>query len=399
MSLRRRFLSLLALRWFATGLLMPVSLLLPLERGLTIAEVGLAMAAQGVLVILLEVPSGALADAWGRRPVFIASGLVAVAAYAATFVAQSVAAFALAWAISGVFRALDSGPLEAWFVDAERARDAADEVPRGLAAAGGVISVAIAAGSLVSAGLLRVLPGPVEDALAVPYLVAIGVVLVQVGCSWRFMDATAASARPTSAAWRGALASGVRVAFGPRLRLLSSAMALVGVAVAALEMFIPVRLAEFTPDASDAAAVLGVVSSAAWGVAALGALVTTRALRRLSPALLTPALFAVEALGLVAMAAATGVGILVAGYWLCYLVHTSSGATFNALVHERVDDAQRATALSVNSMAFLGTAAAGGVALGALADASSASAALVVGSAFMGVAALLVVAAVRPRQR
>ena len=80
MGVRGRFLLLLGLRWLATGLLMPVALLLPLERGLTIAEIGIAMAAQGIVVIVMEVPSGALADSWGRRPVFIASGVAAIAA-------------------------------------------------------------------------------------------------------------------------------------------------------------------------------------------------------------------------------------------------------------------------------------------------------------------------------
>lgn len=397
MSLRARFLSLLALRWLATGLLMPVSLLLPLERGLTVAEVALAMAAQGIVVIALEVPSGALTDAWGRRPVFIVSGLLAIAAYAVTFVAQSLAAFAVAWAISGVFRAMDSGPLEAWFVDAENARGAAREVPRGLAAAGGVISSAIAAGSLASAGLLWASPWGTEATLAAPYLAAIAVVVAQVVCARLLMDPARAEHAPTLGAWRDSLVAGVRVAFGSRLRLLSAAMALVGVGVAALELLMPVRLEEFSDDASSAASVLGVVSSAAWGLAALGAALTTRALRRVGPARLTPALFVVEGLGLVVMAAATGVGVLVAGYWLCYLVHTSSGAMYDSLVHDRVADAQRGTALSVASMAFLGAGAAGGVALGALTDAVNAPAALVVGAAAMGVAALLVTGAVRPR--
>ncbi|MBC9227367.1 MFS transporter [Aeromicrobium sp. 636] len=399
MTLRTRFLLLLALRWLATGLLLPVSLLLPLERGLTVAEVGLAMAAQGVVVLLCEVPSGALTDAWGRRPVFVASGVVAIAGYCVAFTAQSVLAFALAWAVLGLFRALDSGPLEAWFVDAEHARGAADEVPRGLAAAGGVISASLAAGALICAGLLRVSPWSAEATLAMPYLVAMGIVVVQIVCAWRLMDSVARSARPSGAAWRASLVSGVRVAFGRHLRLLSASMVLVGLGVAALELFMPVRLTEFSAGASSAASRLGVVSSAAWGLAALGAAITTRLLNSVGPAVLTPTLFVVEGLGLVAMAAATGVGILVAGYWLCYLVHTSSGAMYNSLVHRRVDDAQRGTALSVASMAFLGAGAAGGVGLGALGEATSASWALATGACFMIAAAVLVVAAVRRPQR
>ena len=81
MSLRARYLSLLALRWFATCLIIPVATLLPLERGLSLAELGLAFAAQGVVVLLLEVPSVALTDAWGRRPVLLASSGVPVMAH------------------------------------------------------------------------------------------------------------------------------------------------------------------------------------------------------------------------------------------------------------------------------------------------------------------------------
>ena len=398
MGVRGRFLLLLGLRWLATGLLMPVALLLPLERGLTIAEIGIAMAAQGIVVILMEVPSGALADSWGRRPVFIASGVAAIVAYALTLAAQSVLAFALAWAVSGLFRALDSGALESWFVDAENARGASTEVPSALATAGGVISAAIAIGSLISAGLLYVLPWSAGDSLAVPYVLAIGIVVVQVVVARALMEPVAHAEPTTASAWRDALASGVRVAFGRRLRLLTAAMLLCGVAVAGLEMLMPVRLAEFSTDTSAAGSVLGVVSSIAWGLAALGATVVSRVLREVSPGVVAPVLAAAEALGLAVMAIAGGPVALVAGFWLCYLVHTSFGAAYNALVHDRVTEAHRATALSVTSMAFLGSASAGGVVLGIVAQELSAAWALVASSAVLLLAAGLVAVTAWPRR-
>ncbi|WP_286927676.1 MULTISPECIES: MFS transporter [Aeromicrobium] len=397
MGVRGRFLLLLGLRWLATGLLMPVALLLPLERGLTIAEIGIAMAAQGIVVIVMEVPSGALADSWGRRPVFIASGVAAIAAYALTLAAQSVLAFALAWGVSGLFRALDSGALESWFVDAENARGAADEVPSALATAGGVISAAIAIGSLLSAGLLYVSPWSAGDSLAVPYVLAIGIVVVQVVAARLLMEPVARTEPTTAAAWRHTLATGVRVAFGRRLRLLTAAMLLCGVAVAGLEMLMPVRLAEFSTDTSAAGSVLGVVSSIAWGLAALGATVASRVLREVGPGVVAPILAVAEGLGLAVMAIAGGPVALVAGFWLCYLVHTSFGAAYNALVHDRVTEAHRATALSVTSMAFLGSASAGGVALGIAAEELSAAWALAASAAVMLLAAVLVAGAARQR--
>ena len=84
--------------------------------------------------------------------------------------------------------------------------------------------------------------------------------------------------------------------------------------------------------------------------------------------MVAPILAVAEGLGLAVMAIAGGPVALVAGFWLCYLVHTSFGAAYNALVHDRVAEAHRATALSVTSMAFLGSASAGGVALGIAAE-------------------------------
>ncbi|MCK5890230.1 MFS transporter [Aeromicrobium sp.] len=395
MTLTHRYLTLLALRWFATGLIIPVAALLPLERGLTLAELGVAMAAQGVVVLLLEVPSGALTDAWGRRPVLLASVAAAATAYALVLVADSVATFALAWAVTGVFRALDSGPLEAWFVDAEHARGAAHEVPSGLARAGSVISAGIATGSLATAALLSVAPWSTSVTLAVPFGVAIVVVLVQGAAAAWLMDPAPPRGASTGAVWAEALRGGVATVARPGLRGLAVAMTIVAVGVVALETFMPVRLAELSGDRAQAAAQMGVVAAAAWGFASVGSAVVSRILRRRRPRGVAVALVAIEGVGLLAMSLATGPALLVAGFWLGYLVHTGFGSTYNSLVHERVDDAHRGTALSITSMAFLGSASAAGVLLGVLAEHTSSSTSLLVGAGAMAVAGATIAAATR----
>jgi MFS transporter, DHA1 family, tetracycline resistance protein len=157
-----RFLVLTALRWGPVGLFIPVFVLLPLDRGLTLSEVGLTVAVQGLVVLMLELPTGGLADAWGRRPVLVLAGIVAVASTALFLSASSVAGFALAYLLQGVYRALDSGPLEAWYVDAVHVANDGDrdrhgterEIERGLSRAGAVLGVAIAAGALAGGGLV-----------------------------------------------------------------------------------------------------------------------------------------------------------------------------------------------------------------------------------------------------
>ena len=98
----------------------PIDVLLLLQRGLTLSQVGLALAAQGVVVMMLELPTGGLADAVGRRRVLLTAMVFGIASTGLFLVADSFPMFSAAWALQGVYRALDSGPLEAWYVDATR---------------------------------------------------------------------------------------------------------------------------------------------------------------------------------------------------------------------------------------------------------------------------------------
>ena len=139
MNAHRRFLVLLALRWFPVGLCIPIGVLLALSRGLTLAEFGLAMSLQGFVVLALELPTGGLSDSWGRRPVLALSAVVAIGSMSLLVVADSVAEFAVVGMLQGVYRALDSGPLESWYVDARLAADPSAKLERGLSAGGTVI--------------------------------------------------------------------------------------------------------------------------------------------------------------------------------------------------------------------------------------------------------------------
>ncbi|HEX6487193.1 MAG TPA: hypothetical protein VF012_10815, partial [Nocardioidaceae bacterium] len=103
---QRRFLALTALRWGPVGLFVPVLVLLPLDKGLTLGQVGLTVAVQGVVVLVLELPTGGLADAWGRRPILLVAGIVAIASTVVFLSASTVAGFAAAYLLQGVYRAL-----------------------------------------------------------------------------------------------------------------------------------------------------------------------------------------------------------------------------------------------------------------------------------------------------
>ncbi len=106
------------------------------------------------MTFALELPTSGFADAVGRRPVYLTAAVLGVVAAVGIALAQSFWWFVAAAVVTGAFRALDSGPLEAWFVDAVHATTPGADVDRQLSRAGSVLGGAIAVGALASGGLI-----------------------------------------------------------------------------------------------------------------------------------------------------------------------------------------------------------------------------------------------------
>lgn len=106
-----------ALFWFATSLPLALFVLLIQSRGIDLFQIGILMGVYSAAIVLLEVPTGGLADAVGRKK-------VALVAYSLSFLASFLFLFSfsfgmllIGFTIMGVARALSSGTLDAWFVD------------------------------------------------------------------------------------------------------------------------------------------------------------------------------------------------------------------------------------------------------------------------------------------
>ena len=169
------------------GLVVGILTLWPLERGLTVPEALAATSLTGITVFLLELPTSGFADAFGRRPVYVTAALFLIASAVVFYTATTWWQFALAAVLTGVFRALDSGPLEAWFVDTVHATEPGADVDRDLSREGTVLGSAMALGALISGGLVwwhpiagqsaLLLPGLLYLALGIVHLVAVLVIL------------------------------------------------------------------------------------------------------------------------------------------------------------------------------------------------------------------------------
>lgn len=392
---RRRFLVLTAMRWLPVGLVIPVTVLLPLDRGLTLSEVGLAASLQGLVVLALELPTGGLADSVGRRRVLLLASLVGTVATGLYLVADTFALFAAVFALQGAFRALDSGPLEAWYVDAALAADPRAAIDRGLSAHGSVLGVAIAGGALAGGGLVAWAPLPGIDALATP--VAAALVLQAAGLvavAWLMTEPRRSSG--VRGAWRAAAGTPRAIADGvgllrrnPVLRALVAVELSWGFGMIAFEQLTPVRVLEIVGDPGAAAAVVGPASSAAWLAASAGAALVPLLGSRLGLARLAALTRVLQAVTVVGIGLFGGVVGVVTAYLACYVVHGAAGPAHMTLLHRQVDGSQRATVVSLNSMAAQPAGAVGAVVLTALADAASVTVAMVVAAGVLALAAPL----------
>jgi len=371
---RTVFLTLTFTRWFPVGLIVGITTLWPLERGLTVAQMLAAASLTGLTVFLLELPTSGFTDAFGRRPVYVASAVVSVVAGAVFYTATAWWQFAVAAVLTGLFRALDSGPLEAWFVDTVHESEPEADVDRPLSAQGTLLGVGMAAGALASGGLVWWHPFAGQSALLLPGLLYVALSAVHVGGVLLLLKEPRAHVDTTSA--RRALASVkeapaiVRDGLGMlrHNRVLAGLMAVElfwSAAMVVFETFNPIRLAQLLGSEAQAGALIGPVSSAGWGVFALGAALSGLVSRWIGVTCTAVLARVLNGLGALVMGLVAGPVALVAAYLVTYTLHGSAGPMHAALLHREATARNRSTVLSMNSMiAFLSfsvTASLGGL--------------------------------------
>lgn len=397
-SAERRYVALTALRWFPLGISIPVTVLLASSRGLSAADIGVVFAVHSVVALTLELPTGGLADAIGARPVLVLSALLQIAGFLTLAVAHNLLAFGAAFALVGAGRALDSGPLETWYVEAVHLHDDGADATAGLARAAVANSAGLALGAVVG-GLAPALAAS-SDALVLPfflaaaidvvYLVAVVALVVPLGLTndtLQVASAPAAILTVPSIVW-----DTVRLAVRDRvLRQLLTLAFLVGTVLSTLELIGPLRFAELTGSRTGGTAVFGVVMAASFTAAALGAALATTARRaaRGSLARAGAALFAICALAVSGIALTSALLMTGLAYAVFYLANAAGWPLRQQLMHSRVQAAQRSTSVSALSFALMIGVVAGSLLVPRLAEATSLSVAFWAAAAPLLLAGLL----------
>lgn len=402
---QRRYIGLTALRWLPIGLSAPITVLLMTSRGLSPADIGVAVAVYGLITLLLELPTGGLADAIGHRPVLLVSGLLGIAGLLLLVVADSLPMFILAWATHGAGRALDTGPLEAWYVDTVHAADPGADVTTGLSRAGAADGAGLSLGAILG-GLIPLLAGDDSGALAVPLLVAaaltgislIGVALLVVPLRHADRSGTGALSAGVREVPRVVRATAVLVSRDRVLRLLLVISFLTGTVLTALELLGPLQFADLAGSLRAGSAAFGVVMAVSFAAAAVGSLLAPAARRwaRGSVAWASVAFSLLAAATVVAVALAPTVLVAAVAYALFYLFNGGGWPLRQQLMHEQTTSAQRSTTVSAKSLALMLGGMLGSLLLPRLAEAAGNPAAFLAAAG-----ALLLIAVVsfglRPR--
>lgn len=374
---RRRYALISFLTWLPTGLYIPVMVVLLLDRGIGLTAVATLGVAYSATVMLLELPTGGLADVIGRRPVMIASAAASLAGLLLLGLSESLWLLALSGVLRGVARALGSGPVEAWYVDQVPAEAVAD-LTRGLSLGVMASSIALTVGTIAGA----LIPFGLDVSLAVPVLIAAGADAIRLVVTVVAMPEAKYEASSLRRVLRGvpsAIASGVRLAVRnlalTRILMVSAGL---GVALAVIELLTPAWMAELAGSADRGVLAYGLVAAVGFAADAFGSAVSMPLLRRLgSVRAVSRTGYGVSVLALVGMAAAsamTGVpGILAAAiaYLLMFVGFGIAAGPLAQLLHSQVTAAERATVVSVQSLLLQFAGALGAVALGYLAVVTS----------------------------
>ena len=381
-SIDRTYYLITAVQTLAIMLPLAVLVLHMLDRGVSLTLVGAAIAIRSLIVVLLEVPSGALADTIGRKRTSLLSQSLTLTSYLALLFLGAPGGdmslyllFGLYIVAQGVGSAAHSGALDAWYVDARKRADPTTSIARALARVDVVIGLSSAVAVTVGAALAGVvgtadLPWPFGGYGAA---IAAGILLRFVTFALTAALVSEPRADPVGAARVGVirtLRDALRLSRDPALRVSFAIAFTAGFALIVTEtLWQPAAKAMLGFTASTSSVLMWLALG--YGAAlALGPVVMMILVDRFEKhlAILAGGSTVVAALGIIWLGnAATPVGIGLA-LAVAYMAIAAHGSPFEGIYNERVPDKLRSVMLSVLSLShFLGIAL-GGAAAGISSD-------------------------------
>ena len=382
------------------GLTVAVVALALTDRGMDLFQISLLFGVYSLTAMAMELPFGGLADAIGRKPVFLAAVGASLASITIFLATHDFYGLALSFAFIGFGRALRSGTLDAWFVESFHAAAPNVDVQPALAKAqsGGAMGLAMGA---VLGGVLpdlfgsgaALIGGSIYD---VSYVASLIVMLGVFVFTLIFIIEKPRSRTSRALAQGFARVphvvkdAGILALRHPVLLPLLSALAFFLMATNPVEVLWP-TLVKPMLDGGYANTVIGVLTATYFFSIAIGAWlspIVSRLFGR-SQSVTLAAVFASLAGLQIILALQGSVAGFVAVFILFSILLGVSETPASSILHRCVDDSQRSTMLSLRSLIQQLGAAMGLILAGAVAEIYGTPAAWIVGALFLAEAAIL----------
>jgi MFS transporter, DHA1 family, quinolone resistance protein len=385
-SIEWRYYFVTFLFWFSTALPMAIFILLARARGLSLAELGLLTAIYSATIVLLELPTGGLADALGRARIAALSEAITLAGWILFLLSFSFPMFLIAFILNGVGRALSSGALDAWFVDALIAADPAVDLHPRLARAGAVTLVALGLGTLTGGAISQAFSFLPPDGTAILTPLAVpGVIALPLRCLLMVAIVTLIREPRSSFQRRHAILAGfsavpqllrdaAKLTADSRvlLRLLAVSAAS-GLVLSGLETLWQPRFAALIGSPATLSLLLSALLAGSFLFGVAGNLLAPHLARRLGdrPAAVCAVFHGLRGAFLVGLALQHGPMLAGMFFWLVYLGQGVVLSTHSLLLNEQIPSARRSSMLSIQSLVSYLGGILGSAGLGFIADRTS----------------------------
>ena len=341
----------------------PIYPLFLASRGLDLFEINLVLAAYFVCVFLFEVPTGALADLFGRKLSFVLSCLIRAMAFSMYAWAESFADCLVAEVVDAFGTTLATGALDAWLVD-ELDAEGSKKPTAPIFAKGLVIARVVATLSGLGGAYLA------TTSISLPWFTSAALfAATALFALLRMQERPATSRRDHGqTSFGGMIREGFQIAYRrPLVRRLCILTFATAFASMPANLTWPALLQERT---NEGFWLLGWVWALLCLAGGVGAALTTPALRRMRRGRLLALAQALRGIGFLSGALSRGFAPALAGLMTREAALAVSDPAAMAWANEHIDARLRATVLSVWSMAFTVGGATGGVLLGLLARAA-----------------------------
>jgi DHA1 family quinolone resistance protein-like MFS transporter len=387
-QIKRIYFLVTALRWLAVGLTLPVFVLFMQSRGINLMQLGIVMGFYSATIVVLELPTGGLADAVGRKKVALLAHSIDILAGLFFFFSFSFWGFLMGMILMGVARALNSGALDAWYVDSLQAADPGIDIQPALAQVGTVTLLALGIGTLAGGALPTLfsdLPAA-ETALISPLSTTL---LVSMAIQFILLAIIAKGIHEprrtdvAMASWHSGLLS-IPEIVGDALNLtrrnrslplLMGATLVGGFTLSGVETFWQPHFANLLGGSAEKSWLFGLVLAVSFLAGMGGNMLSIPLSKRLNHryALVAGLARALQSIALLGMAFLQPAIAFAGSFWVFYLGNTLNNSPHETLVNNEIPAGRRSAMLSTQSLAVYVGAFLGSTLLGTIAESSNIS--------------------------